>query len=130
MADSSSTKPESSEEISFDWNDSPTTTTTTTTTTTAAAATGFDPSEDFTCKASLAFDQLFACITVGKQLSNYYRYGEKRGCGKHWSKFKLCMAMKIRSEESGREMMREFKAEQQKERDTQPNVMDVWTART
>ncbi|KAJ2720137.1 hypothetical protein GGI07_004781 [Coemansia sp. Benny D115] len=72
-----------------------------------------DLSEDFTCKASLAFDQWFACLTVGKQISNYYRYGEKRGCGKHWSKLRLCMSMKMRSEESGK-----------------PNVLDVWTLRT
>ncbi|KAJ1816777.1 hypothetical protein LPJ56_002251, partial [Coemansia sp. RSA 2599] len=113
MTDSNSTKPDSNEKISFDWDDSP-----------QQATVGYDPSEDFTCKASQAFDQWFACITVGKQLSNYYRYGEKRGCSKHWSKFKLCMAMKIRSEESGKAMMREYRAKQQAERDAQPNVMD------
>ncbi|KAJ1856527.1 hypothetical protein H4R99_001444 [Coemansia sp. RSA 1722] len=118
MADSSgSTRPEDSEKLNLDWNESP------------KLAASYDPSEDFTCKASQAFDHWFACITVGKQLSNYYRYGEKRGCSKHWDKFKLCMAMKIRSEESGKTMMREFKAKQQAERDSQPNVMDVWTVR-
>ncbi|KAJ1850916.1 hypothetical protein LPJ73_003230 [Coemansia sp. RSA 2703] len=75
---------------SFDWEDTP------------RSAGSNDLSEDFTCKASLAFDQWFACLTVGKQLSNYYRYGEKRGCGKHWSKMSLCMKMKLRSEESGK----------------------------
>ncbi|KAJ2389967.1 hypothetical protein GGI05_003349 [Coemansia sp. RSA 2603] len=103
---------------SFDWEDTP------------RSAGSNDLSEDFTCKASLAFDQWFACLTVGKQLSNYYRYGEKRGCGKHWSKMSLCMKMKLRSEESGKELMRAFKEKEQAERIAKPNVLDVWTART
>ncbi|KAJ1723155.1 hypothetical protein LPJ53_002467 [Coemansia erecta] len=115
----------------MDWEDTP------------RSASSSDLSEDFTCKASLAFDQWFACLTVGKQLSNYYRYGEKRGCGKHWSKLSLCMKMKMRSEESGKvriggrtvmdiliELMKAFREKEQAERDARPNVLDVWTLRT
>ncbi|KAJ2868120.1 hypothetical protein GGH94_000388 [Coemansia aciculifera] len=82
------------------------------------------------CKASQAFDQWFACLTVGKQLSNYYRYGEKRGCGKHWSKLKLCMGLKLRSGESRKEILREYREKDEAERDSLPNVLDVWTRRT
>ncbi|KAI7823924.1 hypothetical protein BX661DRAFT_185942, partial [Kickxella alabastrina] len=89
-----------------------------------------DLTEDFTCKASLAFDQWFACLTVGKQLSNYYRYGEKRSCGRHWSKLNLCMGMKMRSEEAGKELMRAFNAKEEAKRDAMPNVLDLWSKRT
>ncbi|KAJ2788287.1 hypothetical protein GGI15_000092 [Coemansia interrupta] len=108
---------------SFDWED-------TTRSASSSSTSSSDLSEDFTCKASLAFDQWFACLTVGKQLSNYYRYGEKRGCGKHWSKLSLCMKMKLRSEESGKDLMRAFREKEQAERDARPNVLDVWTLRT
>ncbi|KAJ2742516.1 hypothetical protein GGI20_004427 [Coemansia sp. BCRC 34301] len=87
-------------------------------------------SKEDVCKASQAFDQWFACLTVGKQLSNYYRYGEKRGCGKHWSKFRMCMGLKLRSGESRKEIMREYREKKEAERNSLPNVLDVWTRRT
>ncbi|KAJ2838720.1 hypothetical protein FBU31_000859 [Coemansia sp. 'formosensis'] len=100
----------------FSWDDAP-------------VKTGPIAQEDM-CKASQAFDQWFACLTVGKQLSNYYRYGEKRGCGKHWSKLKLCMGIKLRSGESRTEIMREYREKEEAERNSLPNVLDVWTRRT
>ncbi|KAJ2910135.1 hypothetical protein GGI21_001183 [Coemansia aciculifera] len=87
-------------------------------------------SKEDMCKASQAFDQWFSCLTVGKQMSNYYRYGEKRGCGKHWDKLKLCMGLKLRSGESRQEVMREYREKQEAERNSLPNVLDVWTRRT
>ncbi|KAJ1667575.1 hypothetical protein EV178_001304 [Coemansia sp. RSA 1646] len=85
---------------------------------------------DYTCKLSDAFDNYFACLTVGKQLSNYYRYGEKRPCSKLWQKTKLCMKVKMVSEKSGMELMREYREKQEAERASQPNVFDVWTRRS
>ncbi|KAJ2499130.1 hypothetical protein GGH96_003790 [Coemansia sp. RSA 1972] len=87
------------------------------------------PHDYYTCKASHAFDQWFACLTVGRQLSSYYRYGKKSDCSKHWKKYKLCMQMKLRSEESGKALMREYREEENKQRMSQPNVLDVWTLR-
>ncbi|KAJ2772268.1 hypothetical protein IWQ57_001835 [Coemansia nantahalensis] len=87
------------------------------------------PFDYYTCKASLAFDQWFACLTVGKQLSSYYRYGERSSCGKHWSKLKLCMSLKVRSEETRKAMMAEFREKEDARRSSMPNVMDVWTRR-
>ncbi|KAJ2776550.1 hypothetical protein H4R18_005612 [Coemansia javaensis] len=87
------------------------------------------PFDYYTCKASQAFDQWFACMTVGKQLSNYYRYGQRSGCGKHWSKFRLCMSMKVRSEEGARAMMKEFRDKEEAARRSKPSVLDVWTRR-
>ncbi|KAJ2845535.1 hypothetical protein GGI22_006526, partial [Coemansia erecta] len=84
---------------------------------------------DYTCKLSDAFDNYYHCITVGKQLQNYYRYGEKRSCSKIWQRTKLCMKVKMVSEKSGKRMMREFKEKQETERMSQPNVFDVWTRR-
>ncbi|KAJ1963343.1 hypothetical protein GGI12_002111 [Dipsacomyces acuminosporus] len=86
--------------------------------------------DDDMCKASLAFDQWYSCLTVGKQLNNYYRYGEKRGCGKHWSKLRLCMGMKLRSTESRKALMEEHMRQEQSERESKPNVLDIWTRRT
>ncbi|KAJ2662679.1 hypothetical protein IWW48_001737 [Coemansia sp. RSA 1200] len=85
---------------------------------------------DYTCKLSDAFDNYFACLTVGKQMSNYYRYGEKRSCKKPWQRVKLCMRVKMASEEDGRKIMREHNAKQDAERAAQPNVLDVWAPRT
>lgn len=86
-------------------------------------------SDEDVCKASQAFDQWFACLTVGKQLSNYYRYGEKRGCGQHWSKLKLCMGVKLRSAKVRRELIRQHKEAEESKRDRGPSVLDVWTRR-
>ncbi|KAJ2295405.1 hypothetical protein IWW55_005459 [Coemansia sp. RSA 2706] len=87
------------------------------------------PFDYYTCKASQAFDQWFGCLTVGKQMSSYYRYGEKAGCGKHWKKLQLCMAVKVRSEESGKALMREYREAEAHKRNSLPNVLDVWTKR-
>ncbi|KAJ2618085.1 hypothetical protein H4S08_000009 [Coemansia sp. RSA 1365] len=87
------------------------------------------PPDYYTCKASHAFDQWFACLTVGSQLRSYYRYGQKTSCGKHWSKFKMCMGMKLRSEESGKAIMEEFRDKEEAKRNSLPNVMDVWSRR-
>ncbi|KAI9503405.1 hypothetical protein GGI25_001836 [Coemansia spiralis] len=87
-------------------------------------------SDDYTCKLSSAFDHYFACLTVGKQLSNYYRYGEKRPCTKHWQNVKLCMKVKLLSKESGKKLMREYDEKQETERSSKPNVLDIWTRRS
>ncbi|ORX68555.1 hypothetical protein DL89DRAFT_203627, partial [Linderina pennispora] len=86
--------------------------------------------DEFQCKASQAFDQWFSCLTVGKQLNNYYRYGDKQGCGKHWSKLKLCMGLKMRSPEQRREIMKEHLQKEKAERESKPNMLDVWEPRT
>ncbi|KAJ1729716.1 hypothetical protein LPJ61_003391 [Coemansia biformis] len=87
------------------------------------------PFDYYTCKASQAFDQWFACMTVGKQLSNYYRYGHRSGCGKHWAKVGLCMKIKVRSEASGKAIMAEYREKEEAQRKSMPNVLDVWTRR-
>ncbi|KAJ2559582.1 hypothetical protein EV175_000265 [Coemansia sp. RSA 1933] len=84
---------------------------------------------DYTCKLSSAFDNYFSCLTVGQQMRNYYRYGEKRSCSKLWQKTKLCMKVKMVSEQSGHRMMREFKENQESQRRAVPNVFDVWEPR-
>ncbi|KAJ2162693.1 hypothetical protein GGF46_000418 [Coemansia sp. RSA 552] len=87
------------------------------------------PFDYYTCKASQAFDQWFFCLTVGTQMSSYYRYGHKSSCGKHWNKLQLCMKMKVRSEEAGKKLMREYRTKEESKRDSLPNVLDVWPAR-
>ncbi|KAJ2846576.1 hypothetical protein IWW36_004287, partial [Coemansia brasiliensis] len=87
------------------------------------------PPDYYTCKASLAFDQWVGCLSVGKQLTSYYRYGEKTSCSKYWKKLKLCMKVKARSEEAGNALMREFRQQEEQKQKTLPNVLDVWTIR-
>lgn len=45
-----------------------------------------------TMSCATAFDELFACYSLGGQFSNYYRYGEINNCVPNYEKFYFCVS--------------------------------------
>ncbi|KAM0440770.1 hypothetical protein ACHAPT_000071 [Fusarium lateritium] len=78
-----------------------------------------------------AFDQAWACNSMGGQWNAVYRYGEMRSCSEHWDDFWFCMRTKGYSPEMREKAVREhYRAKEfVKYGPGKPSSEDVWESR-
>ncbi|RSL50263.1 hypothetical protein CEP54_012026 [Fusarium duplospermum] len=78
-----------------------------------------------------AFDQAWACNSMGGQWNAVYRYGEMRSCSEHWDDFWFCMRTKGYSPEMREKAIREhYRAKEfVKYGPGKPSSEDVWESR-
>ncbi|KAJ4271620.1 hypothetical protein NW762_000325 [Fusarium torreyae] len=84
---------------------------------------------DMSCRQ--AFDQAWACNSMGGQWNAVYRYGEMRSCSEHWDDFWFCMRTKGYSAEQREKAIREhYRAKEfTKYGPGKPSSEDVWESR-
>lgn len=84
---------------------------------------------DMSCRQ--AFDQAWACNSMGGQWNAVYRYGEMRSCSEHWDDFWFCMRTKGYSPEMREKAIREhYRAKEfVKYGPGKPSSEDVWESR-
>ncbi|RSL90193.1 hypothetical protein CEP51_000819 [Fusarium floridanum] len=84
---------------------------------------------DMSCRQ--AFDQAWACNSMGGQWNAVYRYGEMRSCSEHWDDFWFCMRTKGYSSEMREKAIREhYRAKEfVKYGPGKPSSEDVWESR-
>ncbi|KAF4973407.1 hypothetical protein FSARC_301 [Fusarium sarcochroum] len=84
---------------------------------------------DMSCRQ--AFDQAWACNSMGGQWNAVYRYGEMRSCSDHWDDFWFCMRTKGYSAEQREKAIREhYRAKEfTKYGPGRPSSEDVWESR-
>ncbi|KAK2696464.1 hypothetical protein QWA68_004892 [Fusarium oxysporum] len=84
---------------------------------------------DMSCRQ--AFDQAWACNSMGGQFNAVYRYGEMRSCSEHWDDFWFCMRTKSYSPEMREKAIRDYyRAKEFTEYGPgKPSSEDVWESR-
>lgn len=84
---------------------------------------------DMSCRQ--AFDQAWACNSMGGQWNAVYRYGAMRSCSEHWDDFWFCMRTKSYSGEMRENMIRAHyrNKEHAKYAAGKPSSEDVWESR-
>ncbi|KAM0564562.1 hypothetical protein ACHAPJ_000776 [Fusarium lateritium] len=84
---------------------------------------------DMSCRQ--AFDQAWACNSMGGQWNAVYRYGEMRSCSEQWDDFWFCMRTKGYSAEQREKAIREhYRAKEfAKYGPGKPSSEDVWESR-
>ncbi|RBQ71456.1 hypothetical protein FVER14953_00721 [Fusarium verticillioides] len=84
---------------------------------------------DMSCRQ--AFDQAWACNSMGGQFNAVYRYGEMRSCSEHWDDFWFCMRTKSYSPEMREKAIRDYYRAKEftKYGPGKPSSEDVWESR-
>lgn len=84
---------------------------------------------DMSCRQ--AFDQAWACNSLGGQFNAVYREGTMRACGDHWEDFWFCMRTKSFVGETRARAIRQHyrNKEHRKYGSGMPSSEDVWEAR-
>ncbi|KAF4453628.1 Early meiotic induction protein 1 [Fusarium austroafricanum] len=84
---------------------------------------------DMSCRQ--AFDQAWACNSMGGQFNAVYRYGEMRSCSEHWDDFWFCMRTKSYSAEMREKAIRDYYRAKEftKYGPGKPSSEDVWESR-
>ncbi|KAF5021995.1 hypothetical protein F66182_5952 [Fusarium sp. NRRL 66182] len=78
-----------------------------------------------------AFDQAWACNSMGGQWNAVYRYGEMRSCSEHWDDFWFCMRTKSYSAEMREKAIRDHHRAKEftKYGPGKPSSEDIWESR-
>jgi hypothetical protein len=78
-----------------------------------------------------AFDQAWACNSMGGQWNAVYRYGEMRSCSEHWDDFWFCMRTKSYSTEMREKAIRAHyrNKDYAKYGPGKPSSEDIWESR-
>ncbi|KAH7156110.1 hypothetical protein EDB81DRAFT_377733 [Dactylonectria macrodidyma] len=84
---------------------------------------------DLSCRT--AFDQAWACNSMGGQWNAIYRYGEMRSCSEHWDDFWFCMRIKSYGKEMRENLIRAHHRNKNhaKYGPDKPSSEDVWQGR-
>ncbi|KAH8735084.1 hypothetical protein BGZ61DRAFT_443680, partial [Ilyonectria robusta] len=84
---------------------------------------------DLSCRT--AFDQAWACNSMGGQWNAIYRYGEMRSCSEHWDDFWFCMRIKSYGAEMRENVIRAHHRNKNyaKYGPGKPSSEDVWKSR-
>ncbi|KAH7155297.1 hypothetical protein B0J13DRAFT_222577 [Dactylonectria estremocensis] len=84
---------------------------------------------DLSCRT--AFDQAWACNSMGGQWNAIYRYGEMRSCSEHWDDFWFCMRIKSYGKEMRENVIRAHHRNKNhaKYGPGKPSSEDVWQGR-
>ncbi|KAF9779967.1 hypothetical protein IL306_000759 [Fusarium sp. DS 682] len=84
---------------------------------------------DMSCRQ--AFDQAWACNSMGGQFNAVYRYGEMRSCSEHWDDFWFCMRTKSYAPEMREKAIRDYYRAKEftKYGPGKPSSEDVWESR-
>ncbi|KIL94808.1 hypothetical protein FAVG1_01739 [Fusarium avenaceum] len=84
---------------------------------------------DMSCRQ--AFDQAWACNSMGGQFNAVYRYGEMRSCSENWDDFWFCMRTRGYSAEQRQKAIKEhYRAKEFiKYGPGKPSSEDVWESR-
>ncbi|KAM5355613.1 hypothetical protein ACJ41O_002259 [Fusarium nematophilum] len=79
-----------------------------------------------------AFDQAWACNSMGGQWNAVYRYGEMRSCSEQWDDFWFCMRTKSYAPEMREKAIRDhYRAKEfSKYGPGKPSSEDVWQSRS
>ncbi|CAM1504155.1 Fc.00g017460.m01.CDS01 [Cosmosporella sp. VM-42] len=85
--------------------------------------------DDMSCRQ--AFDQAWACNSMGGQWNAVYRYGEMRSCSEQWDDFWFCMRTKSYSGEMREKAIRAHYRNKEfaKYGAGKPSSEDVWESR-
>jgi hypothetical protein len=77
-----------------------------------------------------AFDELYACYSIGGQFRNLYRYGEMNNCKEKREKMKFCLFVKLNGEEEKKRQIAEFyKRDLAKKQSQHGSSENVWSRR-
>lgn len=78
-----------------------------------------------------AFDQAWACNSLGGQFNSIYRYGSMRACSRHWDDFWFCMRTKSSAGEQKADMIRQYHRDRMVDKygPGKPSSEDVWSSR-
>ncbi|KPM39451.1 hypothetical protein AK830_g7116 [Neonectria ditissima] len=84
---------------------------------------------DMSCRQ--AFDQAWACNSMGGQWNAVYRYGEMRSCSENWDDFWFCMRIKSYSPEMREKAIRTHyrNKEYAKYGPSKPSSENIWQSR-
>ncbi|KAK7415821.1 hypothetical protein QQX98_005603 [Neonectria punicea] len=84
---------------------------------------------DMSCRQ--AFDQAWACNSMGGQWNAVYRYGEMRSCSENWDDFWFCMRIKSYSPEMREKAIRAHyrNKEYAKYGPNKPSSENIWQSR-
>ncbi|KAF2471809.1 uncharacterized protein BDR25DRAFT_260362, partial [Lindgomyces ingoldianus] len=88
-----------------------------------------DPSHPTHLSCRALFDSAFHCASFGGKFNDIYRYGTLRNCSEHWADWRFCMRLKVYSEGTRREMVRERYARKEEVVKRGKNSEDVWERR-
>jgi hypothetical protein len=80
---------------------------------------------------SQAFDQAWACNSLGGQWNAVYRYGEMRSCGELWNDFWFCMRTKSYTGDLKETMIKAHYRQKEFEKygPGKPSSEDIWEGR-
>jgi hypothetical protein len=80
-------------------------------------------------RISKAFDDLWICLSLSKQIINIYRYGERKSCSDKWDHLKFCLSLSKDDEATRQQRIYEREKAKWEKRINEPCLLDIWEER-